>query len=174
MCGSGWQAEKTSKMLKLWKYRHNTKNKKNRKNTNNNRSGREVGENPLTAHTPGETPVSMTQSMTGWIFRNQWQIREMKWPVWTTPPRSCKLSLKYEMNQKREGMIKSWKYEKYYHNAKIWKIIKTQKNIENIGREWGLWKPPRYPMPDATPNSVQFQTLALSLYYSNLSLIAEG
>jgi len=51
------------------------------------------------------------------------------------------------------------KYEKYQKHKKILKIQ------AGVG---GLGKPPRhpiYPIPDPTPNSVQFQTLALSLYY---------
>jgi len=115
-------------------------------------------------------------------FRNQWQFREINWQVWTKPPISWKLSLKYEWNQKHEDVITTWKYEKYYHNAKItyrkkekikkyrdafvqsvtggdssslimkliieniaitqkiWKISKTQKNIENIGLDRRLGK----------------------------------
>jgi len=48
------------------------------------------------------------------------------------------------------------------------KNIKSTKNIENIGRGRWLGKPPHYPhfpIPDPTPNSVQFQTLTLSFYY---------
>ena len=34
-------------------------------------------------------------------------------------PPSNKLSLKYKINQNHENIIITWKYEKYYHNAKI-------------------------------------------------------
>jgi len=40
--------------------------------------------------------------------------------------------------------ILTWKWKKYYHNAKIWKFSKTE-NIENIGRGKGVGKTPSLP-----------------------------
>jgi len=48
------------------------------------------------------------------------------------------------------------------------KKIKNAKNIETIGRGREFGKTPRYPIypiPDPTPNSLQFQTLTSSIYY---------
>jgi len=50
------------------------------------------------------------------------------------------------------------------------------KNIKNTKKYWkyrsgkGGWENPSLPDPDPTPNSVQFQTLALSLYYCTVSI----